>query len=230
MNGFVQSSAYFGVVLTFVSYAIGVFLNKKTKCALVNPILVSVVLVIAVLVIARIDYDAYYESAKVISFFLTPTTVCLAVPLYEKLHLLRHNAIAILVGILSGVLASLVSIFVMAELFNFSHTEYVTFLPKSITTAIGIGVSEELGGMVTLTAAVIIVTGMTGNILAPFLLRLIRVTDPIARGIAIGTASHAIGTSRAIEMGEVEGAMSGLAIAVAGLITVVGASLFAELL
>ena len=230
MNGFVQSSAYFGVVLTFVSYAIGVFLNKKTKCALINPILVSVVLVIAVLVIARIDYDAYYESAKVISFFLTPTTVCLAVPLYEKLHLLRRNAIAILVGILSGVLASLVSIFVMAELFNFSHTEYVTFLPKSITTAIGIGVSEELGGMVTLTAAVIIVTGMTGNILAPFLLRLIRVTDPIARGIAIGTASHAIGTSRAIEMGEVEGAMSGLAIAVAGLITVVGASLFAELL
>lgn len=230
MNGFVQSSAYFGVVLTFVSYFIGTWLNKKTRCALVNPILISTLLTIAVLVIARVDYDAYYQGAGHISFLLTPATVCLAVPLYEKLRLLRRNATAILIGILSGVLASILSIFLMAKLFGFSHVEYVTFLPKSITTAIGMGVSEELGGMVTLTVAIIIITGMTGNILAPFVLKLFRVTDPIARGIAIGTSSHAIGTARAIELGEVEGAMSGLAIAVAGLITVVGASVFAELI
>ena len=129
---------------------------------------------------------------------------------------------------MSGVLTSLLTVFVLSKLMSLSHKEYVTMLPKSITTAIGMGVSEELGGYVTITVAVIIVTGVLGNILAEFLCKIFRITEPIAKGLAIGSASHAIGTAKAMEMGEIEGAMSSLSIAVAGIITVVGASIFAN--
>lgn len=158
---------------------------------------------------------------------LTPATVCLAVPLYQKLELLKQNWKAILAGILSGVLTALVCVLAMSVMFGLSHQEYVTFLPKSITTAIGMGVSEELGGSVTLTVAVIIISGVLGNVFAPAVCRLFRIKEPIAKGIAIGSASHAIGTAKAMEMGEVEGAMSSLSIAVSGLLTVIGASIFA---
>ena len=130
-------------------------------------------------------------------------------------------------GIGAGVLASLVSVLALAALFRLSHEEYVTLLPKSITTAIGMGVSEELGGIVTITVAVIIITGILGSVLGEFLLKVFRIKEPIAKGLALGTASHAIGTAKAMELGPVEGAMSSLAIAVAGLLTVVGASVFA---
>ena len=151
-------------------------------------------------------------------------------PLYEKIDMLKHNWKAIIAGIMSGVLTTLFCILAMSILFGLSHSEYVTLLPKSITTAIGMGVSAELGGYSTLTVAVIIITGLIGNIFAPSVCRLFRLTDPIARGIAIGSSSHAMGTSRAMEMGEIEGAMSSLSIAVSGLLTVVGASVFAQLM
>ena len=159
---------------------------------------------------------------------LTPATICLAIPLYEQMELLKKNVKIILVGILSGVLTSLCSILVMALLFGLSHAEYVTLLPKSVTTAIGIGISEELGGYVSITAAVIIVTGILGNVIADILFKVFRITEPIAKGIALGTASHAIGTAKAIELGETEGAMSSLSIVVAGILTVAGASIFAQ--
>ena len=157
---------------------------------------------------------------------LTPATICLAIPLYEQLELLKHNWKAIVLGILSGVLASLGSILGMAVLFGMSHEEYVTFLPKSITTAIGMGVSEKLGGFVPISVAAIIITGVLGNIFAELIFRIFRIREPIARGVALGTASHAIGTAKAMELGEVEGAMSSLSIVVAGLVTVGGASVF----
>ena len=155
-------------------------------------------------------------------------TVCLAIPLYEQIELLKTHWKAVIAGILSGVLTSLVTVFVLSKIMSLSHKEYVTMLPKSITTAIGMGVSEELGGYVTITVAVIIVTGVLGNILADFICKIFRITEPIAKGLAIGSASHAIGTAKAMEMGEIEGAMSSLSIAVAGIITVVGASIFAN--
>ena len=179
------------------------------------------------LLIFRVDYDSYYNGAQYLSYLLTPATVCLAVPLYEQITLLKKHFKAILGGILSGVLTSLVSILAMSAVFGLSHEEYVTLLPKSITTAIGMGVSEELGGIVTITVAVIVITGVLGNMIGEAVFRLFRIEEPVAKGIAIGSAAHAIGTAKAMELGEVEGAMSSLSIAVAGLLTVIGASLFA---
>lgn len=230
MDELVQQSLFFGGILSVATYGLGVLIKKKGRLALFNPLLISIALTIAVLVLTGVDYDTYNESAKYLSYFLTPATVCLAVPLYQQLEQLKSNWKAILGGILSGVITSLVAVLGMAVLFGLSHEEYVTLLPKSITTAIGMGVSEELGGYVTITVAVIVITGVLGNMIAETVCRLFRIQDPIARGIAIGSASHAIGTARAMEMGEIEGAMSSLSIAVAGLLTVVGASFFAPLL
>ncbi len=211
-----------------MAYAFGMFLKRKTHLSIFNPLLVSIAVTIVVLVIADVDYDTYNKGAVYLSWFLTPATVCLAIPLYEQIELLKKHWKAVLTGILSGVLTSLLTVFVLSKLMSLSHKEYVTMLPKSITTAIGMGVSEELGGYVTITVAVIIVTGVLGNILAEFLCKIFRITEPIAKGLAIGSASHAIGTAKAMEMGEIEGAMSSLSIAVAGIITVVGASIFAN--
>ena len=206
---FFEQSVFFGVSVSLAAYGIGVLLQKKFKFALFNPLLISVVLTIAVLLTAHISYDTFYEGAKYLSYLLTPATVCLAVPLYEKLSLLKSNWKAIFAGILSGVITTLCSVFVMSGLFHLTHEEYVTLLPKSITTAIGMGVSEELGGYVTLTVAMIIITGIFGNVIAVSVCRLFRITDPIAKGVGIGTSAHAVGTSKALQMGEVEGAMSG---------------------
>lgn len=230
MNHLLTESTFFGVLISIIGYELGRFLKKKFKWAIFNPLLISIVFVILLLLLFHIDYTSYNNGAKYLSYLLTPATVCLAIPLYEQLDLLKSNLKAILIGIIAGVLSSLGSVFAFALLFHFSHSEYTTLLPKSITTAIGMGVSEELGGMVTITVTVIILTGVLGNIIAEHICKLFRIQEPIARGVAIGTAAHAIGTARAMEMGEVEGAMSSLAIAVAGLITVVGASIFANLI
>lgn len=229
MNELVLSSVTIGVVLSIAAYEIGVFLKKKTNSAIFNPLLVSIILVMVFLVIFRIDYESYNNSAKYLSYLLTPATVSLAIPLYQQLELLKKNFTAIILGILSGVLTSAGVILAMSILFGLSHEEYVTLLPKSITTAIGMGVSEELGGYVTITVAVIIVTGILGNIIGEVVCKVFRIKNPISRGLALGTSAHAIGTAKAMEMGEVEGAMSSLAIVVAGLCTVIGASVFAML-
>ncbi len=229
MNELVLSSATFGVVLSIAAYEAGVFLKKKTNSALCNPLLVSIILVMVVLVIFHIDYESYNDSAKYLSYLLTPATVSLAIPLYQQLELLKKNSTAIMLGILSGVLTSAGVILAMSILFGLSHEEYVTLLPKSITLAIGMGVSEELGGYVTITVATIIVTGILGNIIGEMVCKVFRIKNPISRGLALGTSAHAIGTVKAMEMGEVEGAMSSLSIVVAGLCTVVGASVFAML-
>lgn len=227
MAEFLQNSLFFGAFASIGAYMLGVFIKDKLKLAILNPLLIAIVLLIAFLAVFHLDYEVYSESAAYLSYLLTPATVCLAVPLYQQLEILKKNWVAIVCGIAAGTLAGLGSVLGLAALFGLSHEEYVTFLPKSITTAIGMGVSQELGGITAITVAVIILTGIQGNIMAEAILRLLRITEPVARGLAIGTSAHAIGTTRAMELGETEGAMSSLAIAVAGLITVAAASIFA---
>lgn len=227
MNTLFETAAFSGAALTMLAYFFGVWVKNKTGNQFFNPILIAIVLIISFLAVSGTDYDAYNSSAKYVSWFLTPATVSLAIPLYRQLERLKSNIKAIMLGILSGVVASGVGILLLAVLFNLSHTEYVTLLPKSITSAIGMGVADELGGLSAITVPVIIITGIFGNITAEMVLKFAKVTDPVAKGLAIGTASHGTGTAKAIEMGEVEGAMSGLSIAVAGLMTVAAAQIFA---
>ena len=227
MKEILCNSAYFGVTVSLIGYGAGIMLKKKFKYAFLNPLLISIIFVIGVVMLCGVDYESYENSAQYLSYLLTPATVCLAVPLYQQMALLKKNLAAVACGILAGVLASLGSVLLLAFLFGLEHDVYVTLLPKSITTAIGMGVSEELGGLVTITVAVIIVTGVIGNVIGEAVCKLFRIYEPIAKGLALGTSSHAIGTAKALEMGEVEGAMSSLAIAVAGLLTVIGASVFA---
>ena len=228
MNEFFGNTLFFGALISLAAYGIGMLLKKKLRLAVFNPLLVAIVLTLGFVLIFDIDYETYNSGARYLSYLLTPATVCLAIPLYEQFESLRKNAAAILVGIITGVLTSLGSVLLLSYIFGLDHAEYVTLLPKSITTAIGMGVSEELGGYVAITVAVIIVTGIIGNIIAESVCRLFRITEPIAKGIGIGSASHAIGTTRAMEIGEVEGAMSSLSIVVSGFVTVLLAGIFAN--
>ena len=230
MSSLVQESIFFGMVVSLLGYEIGLFIKKKFKKAIFNPLLVSVVLIILFLIVFDVDYETYSSGAKYLSYLLTPATVCLAVPLYQQMQLLKKNAKAVILGILSGVLTSLTCVLLLSKLFGMNHQQYVTMLPKSITTAIGIGMSEEMGGLVTITVASIVITGIIGNMMAETICKIFHITEPVAKGIAIGTSAHAMGTSKALEMGEIEGAMSGLAIAVAGLMTVIMASFYANIM
>lgn len=227
MNDFFETSVFFGVFISLLSYGLGVVLKKKWKLAIFNPLLIAVAATILCLCLLHVDYAVYKEGAACISFLLTPATICLAVPLYEQIGLLKKNYKAIMTGIISGVLTSLTSVFLLALLFRLDYASYVTLLPKSITTAIGMGVSQELGGYVPITVAVIIVTGVIGNMLAETVCKVFKISDPVAKGVAIGSSSHAIGTAKAMEMGDVEGAMSSLSIVVSGILTVIGANIFA---
>lgn len=230
MMEFIKNSAFFGAMISLIAYEIGLILKKKFKMAIFNPLLISIICVIGVLVIFHIDYNDYNEGGKYISYLLTPATVCLAIPLYEQMELLKKNWKAIIGGIVAGVLTGAVCILVLCLIFRLEHDMYVTLLPKSITTAIGMGVSEELNGIVTITVAVIIITGVVGNVLADFVYKLFHVTHPVAKGVGLGTSAHAIGTAKALEMGEIEGAMGGLSIAVAGILTVIVAPIFSHII
>lgn len=229
MIEFLENSLFFGAFVSLAAYEAGLLLKKKFRLAILNPLLIAIVCVMGFLNVANVAYDTYNEGAKYLSYLLTPATVALAVPLYQQLALLKKNFRAVAFGIVSGVLASLVSVLLLSILFRLSHEQYVTLLPKSITTAIGMGVSQELGGISTITVAVIIITGILGNVIAESVYRLFRIEEPVAKGLALGTSAHAIGTAKAMELGEVEGAMSSLAIAVAGLLTVLASSVFAGL-
>lgn len=228
MNDFFRESMFAGVTLSLVAYLIGTLLKKKFKLGIFNPLLISIVVSIVVLVVGKVDYYTYNEGAKYLSWLLTPATVCLAVPLYEQWGLLLKNFKAVMLGLVAGTITSLTTVLVLALICGLSHEEYVILLPKSITTAIGMGVSEELGGYVTITVAVIIITGVLGNIFGELICKIFKIDEPISKGLAFGASSHAIGTAKALEIGEVEGAMSSLAIAVSGILTVALSSLYAN--
>ncbi|MBR6691359.1 MAG: LrgB family protein [Bacteroidaceae bacterium] len=226
MKEIFENSLFFGVGISVGTYLLGIYLKKKLKIFIFNPLLVAITVTIATLLVLDIEYKSYENGAKYLSYLLTPATVALAIPLYEQFMELKKNFTAIMVGIASGVVTTLLTIFVMALLFKLTHTEYVTLLPKSITTAIGIGLSEELNGYVAITVTAIIITGLFGNIAGDYMCRMFGIKHPIAKGVAIGTASHVMGTARAMEIGKTEGAMSSLSVAVAGAMTVGGAIIF----
>ena len=224
-----NESAFFYVFITLFFYEISLLIQKKLKQEWFNPLLMSIIFTVIMLLAGDIKYEHYEASTSLIGYFLTPATVCLAIPLYEKLGELKRNAAAILIGIFSGVITSALSICSVALIFNLDNEAIASFLPKSVTTAIGIGIAEELGGIAALTAISIIVTGVAGNILAEGVCKLFKITDPVAVGAAIGTSSHAGGTAKALQLGQTQGAISGLAIAVAGILTVIVAPIFMKI-
>ena len=230
MNELLQSSAYFGFFLALGTYWIGTLLQKRFPYTIFNPLLVSAVLCVAVLLIFDIDYETFNTGAGHITYFLTPCTVCLAIPMYKQVKVLKKNLPAILVSIVSGCLAAALSIWGLCALLGLDGTVYHSLQPKSVTTAIAMGVSEELGGITMLTVAAVVVTGMFGGLMAKSLCRLFRIKDPVAVGLACGNSAHAMGTSRALEIGELEGAMSSLAVVVAGVVTVILAPMFAGMI
>ncbi|GHU59616.1 LrgB family protein [Clostridia bacterium] len=227
---FAKTSLYFGFSISVAAYFAGTLLQRRFRHPALNPLLLSVIFVIILLTALKIEYAEYYESAKYISYLLTPSTICLAVPLYENITLLKKDGRAITAGIIAGTLTSLVSIFVLSKLLALKSEQYVTLLPKSVTTAIGASVSEELGGLTAITTAAIIITGIAGSLMSDTLCRLLKITEPVAKGLALGTSSHAVGTAKAFELGEAEGAISSLSVVAAGVITVILAPLFARLM
>ncbi|RHR27656.1 LrgB family protein [Clostridium sp. AF19-22AC] len=214
------TSPYFGVALSVITFGIGVKLQQKTKSAVCNPLIIAIVLTIGVLLVLRIPYESYNKGGEIINMFLAPATACLAVSIYTKLSVLKKYWLPIIVGCIAGSLASMGSVYVMCRLFRLDESLTMSMLPKSVTTPIAVGVAQAHGGVIPITVVAVIFTGILGSILAPMLIRLFRVSDPVAAGLAIGACSHAVGTSKAIEIGEIEGAMSGLAIGICGIVTV----------
>ena len=229
MNELLRNSEFIGAALTILSFEAASLIRRRFNNPLLNPFLISVIIIIAALKLMGLDYDSYYASARHISFLVTPATVCLAIPLYRQLAVLKSNLPAVLAGIGVGVLINAAVIVVFAKVFSLGHSEFVSLLPKSITTPIGMALSGEYGGTQSMTVVAILVTGITGNVAGEQLLKLVRVRRAVSRGLAIGASSHAIGTAKAVEMGDTEGAMSGLAIAVTGVLTVAVMPLAAQL-
>jgi len=210
----------FGILLSVVCYEIGILIQRKTKNPILNPLLLAIIFVILVLTVFEIPKETYDLGGSYILFLLGPATVVMAVPLYRQINLLKKDWLPILVGIFVGSATSVLSVIGLARLFGVNIEIAVSMLPKSVTTAIGMEVSKEIGGVVSLTVAVIVLTGILGAVMGPFILKLLGIKDEVAQGVAMGTASHAVGTSKAMELGETQGAMSGLSIGIAGLATV----------
>lgn len=220
-NEFFAQFTFFGVFLSISFYMLGYKLQEKWKHPLLNPLLIATICIILVLHFLGIDYEVYNASAKYLTYFLTPATVCLAVPLYKQLQTLLRNLPAVLIGIFSGCIGHLVTIVGIATLVHLDPILTTSFLSKSVTTPIAIGICQELGGIESMTIVGVMVAGIMGSVVGPSLLKLFRIKEPIAQGLALGNASHAIGTSKALELGEVQAAMSSLAICVTGIMTVI---------
>ena len=221
MAEFLSQISLFPLVLTIGAYQIGLWIQKKGKLPIFNPILIAVLIVIGVLSVTGLDMTVYQTGTSGISWFLTPATVCLAVPLYEQLKLLKKNLPAILAGIAAGTVTSLLCVALFCRLFALGDSLSVSLLPKSITTAMGIVLSQQNGGIPALTTAAIILTGILGNFMGTILCKLFRFRDPITQGVAFGTASHVIGTTRAAQVSELTGAVSSLSLTIAGVLTAV---------
>ena len=215
------NTPYFGISLTILSFMIGQKIQKKTGLLICNPLIIAVVIIVGILLILKIPYEAYQQGGSIINMFLAPATACLAVSIYNKIQILKENWLPILVGCACGSLTSMSSVYVMCKLFHLDDAITVAMIPKSVTTPIAVSVAESLGGVSSITVVVVIFTGILGSIFAPTLIKLFRVNDPMTAGLSIGACSHAIGTSKALQLGETEGAMSGLAIGICGIFTVI---------
>ena len=222
------ASPYFGVGLSAAAFWAGEKLKRRFQSPLCNPLIIAVVLVAAVLLIFRIPYDSYNVGGAVINMFLAPATACLAVAVYARKQILKEYWLPVLTGCAAGSAASMVSVYLMCRMFGLDESLTASLLPKSVTTPIAVSISETTGGTPSITVAAVIFTGILGSMLAPFLIRIFRISDPVAAGLAIGASSHAVGTAKAVETGEVEGAMSGLAIGICGLLTVLMSGLLSR--
>lgn len=229
MNEFLSDSVFFGAAVSIAAFWIGEKLRQKWKLPIFNPLLIATVIVIAVLTVCDIDYETYNQGAQYITFLLTPATICLAVPLYRQIEVLKKNAAAIVISILCGCAAHLLIVTGIALLFGVDDILLLSFLPKSVTTPIALGISEEIGGIQAVTAAGVVIAGILGAVIGPVVLRVCRITEPVAQGLGMGAPSHAIGTSKALEMGEIQGAMSSLAIVVTGILTVILVPIFVQI-
>lgn len=212
---------FFGIILSLIAFEIGLFIFNKTKFPLFNPLLIGIIFVIAFLLGFNIDFETYNKGASFINVFLGPATVILAVPLYKQLKLLKTNLAPILIGITIGSLTSIVSVILLCYIFGLDKVITASLLPKSVTTPIGVELSSSLGGLVPVTVLSIVISGILGNIIGPSLCKLFKIKSKIAVGVSLGTASHAVGTSKALELGETEGAMSSLSIGICGILTVI---------
>lgn len=221
MNDILSQSTYFGFLITVGIYYISIQLKNKFKSNLLNPLLISTIIIVILLLLLGIKYDTYNEGAKYVSYFLTPTTVCLAIPLYKQIKILKKNIIAILIGILAGVLANATVIILFVKIFNMSNEIGTSLLPKSITAPIAIGLVDEMGGLSSITVFAVILSGIIGAAIAPTLFKIFKIDEEVSQGLACGTAAHGSGTTTALELGEVQGAISGLAIIVTGIITTI---------
>ncbi|BCZ49254.1 membrane protein [Clostridium gelidum] len=219
MNDIITSPV-FGVLISIIAYEIGALIKQKLKLSIFNPLLIAIIILIIFLFKFNIKYDDYNNGGQVISFFLAPATVALALPLYKKFSLFKENALPILAGILGGDVLGIISVIALSKLFNLSGELTKSLIPKSITTPIGMALAKQLGGLPSIAVVAIIITGILGSIIGPFLYKILKINDKVAMGIAMGCASHAVGTAKAMEIGEIEGAMSSLTIAISGIITV----------
>lgn len=224
------SSPLFGIAISVLTFQAGSTLYRRTGLVFLNPLVLSMLMIIVFLLSFNISFDDYNKGGQFISFFLGPATVILAVPLYKKINLLKENILPILAGITIGSATGIVSIIAMCRMFGLDKLVSISMIPKSITTPIGIELSNQLGGLPSITVAGIVFTGIAGVLMGPTICKLFRIDNKVAVGIAIGTSSHALGTTKAVELGETEGAMSGLAIGIAGLITVFLAPILAKIL
>ena len=229
MNDFISQFTYFRMALSIFAYFIGFSIQKKWKHPLLNPLLIAIALVCTILIILDIDYETYNKTASTMTYFLTPATVCLAVPLYRQVEVLKKNLFAVLVGIFCGCLAHLIVIGGLGYLLQVDSVLIRSLLSKSVTMPIALGITGEVGGSPSLTVLGVMMAGLLGAVLGPKLLGLFRITDPSSQGLGIGTASHAVGTSKAIELGEVQAAMSSLSIIVTGIMTVVLVPIYIEI-
>ena len=230
MKELLAGSLFWGGFLTLGCYQLSVWLRGRLRNhPLANPMLITILLLMAFLTVCGIDYESYSSSTAPLQYLVTPATVCFAIPLYRQLQQLRRHGAALLCGIAAGVAANLVMVFLTYRVFALTAQQHATLLPKSVTAAIATGISAELGGAAVITVASVMVTGVFGSIVAPLLLRLCRLTNPMAQGVALGSSAHVIGTARAMEMGEIQGAMSSLAVVVAGLMTVAAAPIYMRL-
>ncbi len=216
----VVQSPLFGIVLSIFAYEAGVWINKKTHCAAANPLLIAILLVIGVLELFRIPLESFQKGGNFIALFLAPATASLAISIYGQFALLKKNLLPVLVGCAAGSLTSMGSVWLLCRAFRLDEAITASLIPKSVTTPIAIEIAAQHGGIVPITVAMVVITGILGAVAAPLLIRLFRIESPVEAGLAIGTASHAVGTSKALEIGEAEGAMSSIAIGVSGVLTV----------